>query len=148
MIGTINDTIASEGSLLAASFLFGIVLMMLYDIFRIFRHIVKHGTVFTAIEDVFYWLLCAVGIFAMLYQENDGLLRWFVIGGVALGMFFENALISPWVIRIFVKIIGVWLNLFGKVIKIGGRPAKKILIFFRKELKKIRKAIKIGIDKE
>ena len=148
MIGTINDTIASEGSLLAASFLFGIVLMMLYDIFRIFRHIVKHGTVFTAIEDVFYWLLCAVGIFAMLYQENDGLLRWFVIGGVALGMLLENALISPWVIRIFVKIIGVWLNLFGKVIKIGGRPAKKILIFFRKELKKIRKAIKIGIDKE
>ncbi len=148
MIGTINDTIASEGSLLAASFLFGIVLMMLYDIFRIFRHIVKHGTVFMAIEDVFYWLLCAIGIFAMLYQENDGLLRWFVIGGVALGMLFENALISPWVIRIFVKIIGVWLKLFGKVIKAGGRPAKKILIFFRKELKKIRKAIKIGIDKE
>lgn len=148
MTGAVSGTITGEGSLLLASFLFGIVLMMLYDIFRIFRHIVKHGTILTAVEDVFYWVLCAVGVFAMLYQENEGLLRWFVIGGVALGMLLENSLISPFVIRLFVKIISVWLNTMGKVMRIGGMPAKKFLLFFRKELKKIKKAIKIGINKE
>ncbi len=57
MTGAVSGTITGEGSLLLASFLFGIVLMMLYDIFRIFRHIVKHGTILTAVEDVFYALL-------------------------------------------------------------------------------------------
>ena len=68
MSGTVSEAITSEGSLLAVSFLFGVLLMLLYDIFRIIRHFIKHGTVLTAVEDVFYWLLCAVGVFALLYQ--------------------------------------------------------------------------------
>ena len=147
MTGSVSETIAGEGSLLLASFLFGIVLMLLYDIFRIFRHIVKHGAVLMAVEDAFYWILCAIGIFAMLYQENDGLLRWFVLGGVAIGMLLENALISPWVIRIFVKVIETWLGVFQRAFGIFAKPGKKACSFGKKELKKIRKAIKIGLSK-
>lgn len=148
MRGTVSGTIAGEGSLLLVSFLFGIVLMLLYDVFRIFRQIVKHGTLLLAIEDGLYWFLCAVGVFAMLYQENDGLLRWFVIGGVALGMLLENNLISPWVIRLFVKIIRAWLKIIGRILHIFGKPVKKVHIFYRKELKKLKKAIKIGLSKK
>ncbi len=148
MTGEISRTIIREGSLLAVSFLFGIVLMLLYDIFRIFRHILKHGTFLTAMEDILYWVICAVGIFAMLYEENDGLLRWFVIGGVVAGMLLENNLISPWVIFLFVKIIKAWLKAAGRILHIAGKPAKKSGLFFKKELKKIRKAIKIGLNKQ
>ena len=90
MNGAVSGTIAREAGLLAVSFLFGIALMLLYDMVRIFRHMKKHGTVFMAAEDILYWLICAIGIFAMLYRENDGLLRWFVLGGVALGMLFRH----------------------------------------------------------
>lgn len=121
--------------------------MMLYDIVRIFRNIVKHGTILMAVEDILYWLLCAVGIFAMLYQENDGLLRWFVLGGVAVGMLLENSLVSPFVIRIFVRVIRAWLKIIQKMLRFFGRPLKKLCLFFRKELKKIRKAIKIGLKR-
>ncbi len=148
MSGAVSETIVGEGGLLLVSFLFGIGLMMLYDVFRIFRHIVKHGTVLFAIEDIFYWLFCAIGIFAMLYQENDGLLRWFVLGGVAIGMLLENSLLSPWIIRLFVKIIRVWLKMLGKILQIVEKPGKKLFLFFRKELKKIKKAIKIGLSKQ
>ena len=148
MTGAVSRTIAGEGSLLAASFLFGIVLMLLYDVFRIFRHIVKHNTFLLAVEDILYWGFCAIGIFAMLYEENDGLIRWFVIGGVAAGMLLENSLVSPWVVRFFVKILRTWIRLAGKFLHIAGKPAKKSGIFFKKELKKIRKAIKIGISKQ
>ncbi|MCI8489970.1 MAG: spore cortex biosynthesis protein YabQ [Lachnospiraceae bacterium] len=148
MMGVVSETIAGEGSLLFVSFLFGIALMMLYDIFRIFRHIVKHGTILLAVEDVCYWFLCAIGIFAMLYEENDGLLRWFVLGGVALGMLLENILISPFVIRFFVKIIRVWLGIFGKVFHVVQRPGRKVFSWIRKEYRKIRKAVKIGLSKE
>ena len=86
MSGAVSETILQEGGLLCYSFLFGIALMMLYDILRIFRHIVKHRTILLAVEDALYWIICGIGIFAMLYRENDGLLRWFVLGGVAIGM--------------------------------------------------------------
>lgn len=148
MKSSVSETIAGEGSLLFVSFLFGIVLMMLYDIFRIFRRIVKHGIILTAAEDALYWLFCAVGIFAMLYEENDGLLRWFVLGGVAVGMLLENRYISPWVIRLFVKVIRIWLGIFGKAFGVVSKPTKRIRLFFRKELKKMVKAIKIGLSRK
>ena len=147
MNGAVSETIAGEGSLLLASLCFGAALMMLYDIVRIFRNIVKHGTILMAVEDILYWLLCAVGIFAMLYQENDGLLRWFVLGGVAVGMLLENSLVSPFVMRIFVRVIRAWLKIIQKMLRFFGRPLKKLCLFFRKELKKIRKAIKIGLKR-
>lgn len=148
MSGAVSETIAREGSLLLVSFLFGIALMLLYDVFRIFRHIVPHGTIWMALEDILYWITCAVGIFAMLYQENDGLLRWFVLGGVAIGMLMENSFISPRVIWIFVKILSAWLKLLGKIFHVMEKPGKKLFLFFRKELKKIEKAIKIGLSKQ
>lgn len=148
MRGEVSGTIAGEGGLLAASFLFGIALMLLYDIFRIIRRVIAHGTVWLAVEDVFYWLICAIGIFAMLYQENDGLLRWFVLAGVALGMLFENAVISPFIVRLFVKILRAWLKFFRKLFCVFAKPAKKVSVFSKKRLKKIKKAIKIGISKQ
>lgn len=148
MSGTVSNTIAGEGSLLFLSFLFGIALMLLYDVLRVFRRMIKHGTIFMAVEDVFYWALCAVGIFAMLYQENDGLLRWFVLVGVAVGMLLENSLISPFVVRVFVRIFGTLQKIIGKILRVLTRPLKKVFIFFRKQLKKVKKAIKIGLSKE
>ena len=148
MSGTVSEAITSEGSLLAVSFLFGVLLMLLYDIFRIIRHFIKQGTVLTAVEDVFYWLLCAVGVFALLYQENGGLLRWFVIGGVALGMLAENSFISPFVIRFFVRILRWCIKGFHKTFGVFGKPLKKVSMFLKKELKKMKKAFKIGISKQ
>lgn len=142
-----SGTIAGEGVLLAASLLFGIVLMMLYDIFRILRRMVRHGPALMAAEDIIYWLLCAIGIFAMLYQENDGLLRWFVLAGVAIGMLFENAVISPVIVRLLVKVLRVWLKFFQKVFGVFAKPGKKICAFLKKQLKKMKKAIKIGVSK-
>lgn len=148
MSGAISEGIAGEGSLLLISLLFGISLMLLYDVFRIFRHIVRHGPLWLAIEDGLYWFLCAVGVFVLLYQQNDGLLRWFVLGGVAIGMLVENAWISPFVVRVFVKVLRVWLLILGKTIQVVEKPGKKFFLFFRKQLKKMQKAIKIGLSKQ
>lgn len=148
MSGAVSKTIVGEGSLLLASLLFGMALMLLYDILRIFRHMLKHGTVLTAIEDMLYWLFCAVGIFAMLYRENDGLLRWFVLGGVAIGMALENSFISPWVVGIFVKLWRIFRKFFEKVFGVVEKPGRKVFGFLKKELKKVKKAVKIGLSKQ
>lgn len=154
MIGTVSETITKEGSLLLISILSGAILMLAYDVIRIARKIIKHGTIIIALEDGIYWLVCACTIFAMLYRENEGLLRWFVLAGIAVGMLIENQCFSPWIIKFFVHVIKVilryvrkLLNILEKPVKKVGRRGKKIFLFFGKRLKKIGKAIKIGLCK-
>lgn len=140
MSGTVSETILQEGGLLCYSFLFGIALMMLYDILRIFRHIVKHRTILLAVEDALYWIICGIGIFAMLYRENDGLLRWFVLVGVAIGMLVENGLFSPWIIRFFVKIHTIFLKSQWKSSRCCSKTGEKTFFIFPKGIEKIKKS--------
>ena len=148
MNGAVSGTIVREAGLLFASFLFGIALMLLYDVLRIFRHMRKHGTILTAVEDILYWLICAIGIFILLYQENDGLLRWFVLGGVAVGMLLENSFISPFVVLLSVRFLRFWQRIFGRIFGVVEKPGKKLFLSLKKELKKMKKAIKIGLSKK
>ena len=64
----------------------GVLMMIAYDILRIFRRILPHNTAAVAVEDILYWLACGVCIFRMLYVENSGAIRGFAIAAVVLGM--------------------------------------------------------------
>lgn len=125
----ISDGIKDELIFLLISFALGEGLVMLYDVLRIFRKIVNHGVVWISIEDIVYWILAALLIFGMIFQENDGLVRGFAIGGIFLGMLFFNHFASSFLIR---HIAG-FLN--------------KILIILKRGLKKIQKAVRIGLCK-
>ena len=70
----------------ARAFLWGVFLALLYDFIRLFRCLVRHGTLALAVEDILYWLACGILIFRMLYEENSGAIRGFAIAAVILGM--------------------------------------------------------------
>ena len=57
------------------SFLLGAVLMVSYDLLRLFRLLVPHGSLWTGLEDIFYWIYCAVMTFSLLFWENSGVVR-------------------------------------------------------------------------
>lgn len=125
----VSDGIHQELVFLLISFALGEGLVMLYDVFRIFRKVVPHGVIWISVEDVLYWIVAALLIFGMIFQENDGLIRGFAIGGILLGMLFFNHFVSPFFIR---SISGI---------------LKKILEILKKGLKKVREAVKIGLCK-
>ncbi len=125
----VSDGIHQELVFLLISFALGEGLVMLYDVFRIFRKIVPHGVIWISVEDVLYWIVAALLIFGMIFQENDGLIRGFAIGGILLGMLFFNHFVSPFLIRSISSIL------------------KKILEILKKGLKKVREAVKIGLCK-
>lgn len=87
-------TIQYEIQLLAASLAAGACLMALYDILRMFRMIIRHGALWTGIEDLLYWLITSAATFLLLFKQNDGILRSYAISGVLLGMVFYNVSIS------------------------------------------------------
>ena len=111
--------IVYEVKLLLYSFLTGAGLMMTYDLLRVFRIFVPHSYVFVGIEDMVFWVYASLTTFSLLYEQNDGGLRGYVIVGVFLGMFLYDRTIS----RFFLK----FLQKFWKYLKM------KIRIIFRRK---------------
>ena len=148
---SVSAAISEQASSLGVSILIGGALFLLYDIFRIFRRIVPHGNFLIGVEDFLYWLCCTAVVFVMLYQENDGMVRGFSIGGIVLGMLFYYVLLSRFVIRINVMVFGTFFGLFGRIfgtfLLSVKKQGKKIIHFFRKRLKKVCRAVRIGLCK-
>ena len=74
-------------------------MLLIYDVLRIFRRIVPHKLWLVGGEDLIFWIGSAAALFAMLYRENSGYIRGFVIGGVLVGMLIYNLIFSAWVVK-------------------------------------------------
>lgn len=89
-----SEAIYYELLLLAASLAVGIGLMIAYDGLRLLRALIPHGSLWTGMEDAAYWLISSAVTFLLLFYQNDGILRWYAIGGVLSGMLAYNATVS------------------------------------------------------
>lgn len=147
----VSEAIGKEATFFLMSVLCGMGLVLVYDLFRIFRRLMSHGNIWIGIEDVCYWFFCTVAVFLLLYQRNDGMMRAFCFIGIAIGGVSYAFLLSRFVVKICVKILGTVMKFFGKIFGAIGKPfvknGRKILLFLGKQLKKLYKAIKIGLCK-
>ena len=69
------------------SILWGIILVLVYDMILVLRRIVPHNKIVKFFEDVVFWIVSGFLIFKMMYQVNEGKVRSFAILGVCRGMF-------------------------------------------------------------
>ncbi|MBS5604066.1 spore cortex biosynthesis protein YabQ [Clostridium sp. AF18-27] len=114
-----SGVIRYEAWLLMLSLATGGWLMLVYDTLRVFRLMIRHSAFAVGLEDFFYWIGAGVVTFNLLYQQNDGGLRAYVIGGVLGGMILYDRLIS----RIFFK----GLKKLGKKFTIkSGKNTRKV----------------------
>lgn len=161
----VSPGIMQQGVLFLHAMALGVVMIFCYDLLRIFRRGVLHGTVWIAMEDMFFWLISAFVLFRLMYEENDGKLRWFVIMGVLVGMILYNVSFSRLVVRFgsflfcrilravralirgIVKMLQFLLKPFGKCIQRTGRTGKKSGRYVKKQLKKLYKTVKMGLCK-
>lgn len=97
-------TIRYELQLLFASLTVGICLMMVYDGLRVFRTLIPHGNFWTGIEDAVYWAASSITTFLLLFRQNDGILRWYAILGVLMGMLVYNLTVSRILLRLLKKV--------------------------------------------
>lgn len=89
-----SETIQYEVQLLVMSFLTGMGLMIVYDCLRVFRILCPHNAICIGIEDMLYWIYAALIIFTLLYRENDGDIRAYVVVAAFVGMVLYQHLIS------------------------------------------------------
>ena len=120
---------------------------------------------FISLEDFLFWAACAVAVFYMLYEENNGILRWFAVFGAALGMLLYKKIIGVRFVKlisvliqkeihIISKILGFIFRPLGWLVKkemgfcrfLGGR-AKKTGRYMKKKLTWFQKVFKILVYK-
>lgn len=160
-----SGTIVDEVMFLLDSFILGAVITCIYDGFLILRRLIKHNMLFVSLEDLIFWAVCAVGVFYVLYEENNGILRWFAVVGASLGMAVYKKTLSPLVIRmmtkalreIFCGILAVIRFIFaplaflcGKV-RAGGRGVRRrgvrLVKYIKKKLTACKKVLNIILCK-
>ena len=147
---SLSQDIINEVYFLFSSILMGIIITFAYDFLLIIRRIVRHNLFFISLEDLIFWMVCAITVFYMLYKENNGILRWFAVFGAALGMLLYKKTIGNHFVHIVSVCIQKEIELLGKIVGFIWRPVKRLLqrigklvgAFIRKQKKLARYAKK------
>lgn len=86
--------VCREARLLLHGIAVGVILMAVYDILRFLRMLIPHGSLVVGVEDFCYWIWSGFFTFLFLYRENDGALRFYMIGSIFLSMLAYDRIIS------------------------------------------------------
>lgn len=128
--------------------LIGLILGIIFDVFRIIRKCFKNSDLITYIQDIIFILIAAIILLLGIFIINNGEVRAYLFFGIIIG-----------ILLYFITISKCFVNLSSKIILfIKNVIFKPIFDFIRKLLKKIRefmikikqfmsKLIKIDVEK-
>ena len=122
-----SQNIINEVTFFLHSFMMGIVITFMYDGFLILRRLIKHSDILVSLEDMVFWIACAIGVFYMLYEENNGILRWFAVFGAALGMIAYKKSLSALVIRSVSMLIERTFHILFRILRLFLYPFRFLL---------------------
>ena len=141
---------ATENEFMLHALLMGVFITFIYDFLRIFRRVIPHNGFLVSVEDILFWIYCAVKVFLLMYHESNGTLRWFAVLGALAGMYLYLKLVSPF----FVKYVSLMLQKFLQFLKkAAGFVLKPFVMLSRKFREKMaraarRRAVKLQKKKE
>lgn len=154
---------SEENVFLLYAFASGIFITFIYDILRILRRVVPHKGLLVSLEDLAFWIFCAIHIFQLMHRESNGSLRWFAVMGALAGMLLYKKTVSG----LFVKYVSLILcrirDLLCRVLGLCLRPAvkagraaggvlrrlgRRIRTFCKNKLKSYRKLLTIRVKKK
>ena len=111
----------------------GLLLGILFDIFRILRKSFKTPDFVTYIEDMFFWILSGMILLYSIFRFNNGELRLYIFIGIFIGILIYMLLFSKIFINVSTYIIKVLKKIFHILIFI---PIKFIINVIKKVIYK------------
>ena len=85
----------------------GIVIGILYDIFRILRKSFKTIDIITYIQDFIFWIFTGIVLLYSIFTFNNGELRSYVFIGIIIGIILYMLLLSKYFVKISVYVIRI-----------------------------------------
>ncbi len=106
----------------------GLVIGILFDIFRILRKSFKTTDFITYLEDIIFWILTGCIMLFSIFIFNNGEIRSYVFIGIAIGIILYMLVISRFFIRISVNIIKFIKKILSYPIKLIKNVVTKIIL--------------------
>lgn len=148
------------------AFYVGLVIIFVYDWLLVLRKVFVHGGGLVSLEDLGFWIFCALYVFSWMYRESNGTLRWFAVAAAFTAMFLYKKTLSPLFIQGasgLLLLLGKLLSAFLRILltpirrlrRRAGRIGSRIMSRKRKimgnckiRLKSFAKALKIRLKKQ
>lgn len=111
----------------------GLIIGLLFDIFRILRLSFKTKDFVTYIEDIVFWILTGFIVLYSVFVFNNGEIRFFIFLGIALGVLLYMTIFSSSIIKSSVFVIDIFKKVFGKIFGFFSVP----FLFISKFIKKL-----------
>lgn len=138
---------------------YGLILGVIYDLYRVFRYYTKPARISSMIGDFILWMIITSIFFLFLVKNTDGVIRGFVIVGFLTGFIFYSKIISKYnfpllkntfklILDVFSEIIKIFTYPLRKAIKYIGGISRKLKVFIRRILSDIKKYRKLTSNKK
>lgn len=113
---------AEESVFLLHALFTGMFITVVYDGLIILRRVVPHRQFVESLEDLGFWIFCAVYVFLWLYRESNGTLRWYAIAGAVVGMFLYKKPLSGILVKGTVWLLQRIFRVLGRILRVLGKP--------------------------
>ncbi len=104
-------SISKEVSVFLASIAAGVLICIVYDLFRVIRLRAKTSAILTDVQDILFWVVATVVMFFVIFHVNNGAVRWYQFFGAVLGAVVYLLTASRFVLRG----IGLLIDFFTKI---------------------------------
>lgn len=115
-----------ELCILLIFFATGVVIGLLFDMFRITRKSFKTPNIITYIEDMLFWILSGILILYVIFTFTTGEVRLYMILMIIIGTSIYFMTISKYFIIINLKILSTTKSIILFILKPFGYVASKI----------------------
>lgn len=138
----------NQGILFLIYVIVGVLIGLIFDLFRSLRKGIKTSNVATYIEDILFWIIVSFIIIGTILKYNYGELRLYIFIGIIFGITIYLLTLSKIILKYTTIIIEFTVKIFNKILamllKIFKKPIKFIIINLRKlpTKKKKNKSIK------
>lgn len=109
----------------------GAIASLLFDLFRVWRRIIRPGLISTGISDLIFWIMAGTGIFAVMFNVNSGEARWYEFMGLILGAIIYFLVFS----RMCLAFFGAIANVLAKIVVIILKIVLTPIVFLYKMIK-------------
>lgn len=127
---------------LFGTFIGGLTLGVVFDIFRIFRKNFDGASYLVWLQDVLMWAVMLAVVYITLFITNSAQLRWYEFAGFGVGLVMYMVLLSRLVVAVSSAIISFLKKIFAFVFMIISFPFRMIFKLVAPPVKAIIKWLK------
>lgn len=128
--------VISQANLFLIFVVDGIVIGLIFDIFRILRKSFKTSDIITTIEDILFWIITGMIVLYSIFIFNNGEIRFFMFIGMFLGILLYMFLLSTFIMKISIKIVTILKKITVFILKIAIFPIQSLYKIIKNILRK------------